>query len=282
MATINLQNPNTASNSITINGAQLMQSMGASSTASVSISPFSNISHVSNLSPGLSTISLDSYSFWDNPNVKKYEVIESTEDLMALSTTWHRIRMARTPENQGTVFPSTLIDKVLFPEVTSEDRELAGKVRDYYSKKIMMYKLKGQELTNFQRDMNEFIHSDGLRFQEKMIPLVYSLPGFYVNDVAFDAMASEHNTKIETLGINNTKRLNLIEVHDAGRRGRKSKEYWFSDESKHLVKMAIQADNPLLTLLDRFTQDQITVNGMFTKLSRDDRDYFMVSKFKFI
>jgi hypothetical protein len=131
--------------------------------------------------------------------------------------------------------------------------------------------------------MNEFIHTDGLKFQEKMIPLVYSLPGFYAYALDFDKMMALHDISIkDAINQVGTKRLDLVKVLDSGRRSRKTKEYWFRDESNHLVKMVIQADNPLMSLLDLYTQDQIIVNGLFTKITRDDKDYFMVSKFKFI
>lgn len=221
--------------------------------------------------------------FWDNPNVKKYEVLETTEDLLALSTAWYRIRMARTPENEGTVFPTTLIDKVLFPEVNNDDRQQAADIRDYYSKKIMMWKLKGTELTSFRTDMNAFIHTDGMKFQEKIIPLVYSLPGFYAYDQDFDKLLAEHNTVIkDTYNTIATRKLTLSKVLSSGKRATKKKEYWFSDESNHLVKMVFQADNPLLSLLDNYAQDPIFVYGLYTKLTRDDKDYFMISKQKFI
>jgi hypothetical protein len=277
---ITRQGPQTASG-ITINGAGLSLNPGHSTITLGGLnSNISNVNPFANLSSG-GTINLNEY--WDNPNVKKYEIIETTEDLMALSATWYRIRMSRETSNPVDVFPTTCLDKVLFPHVTNEDRELAQKIRDYYSKKIMFWKLKGKELNNFEKDMNEFIHTDGLKFQEKMIPLVYSLPGFYAYALEYDQMLFEHNTAIKDFTNEvNTKRLNLVKVLNSGKRYGKKKEYWFSDESAHLVKMVFAADNPLLTLLDIYTQDTIIVNGLFTKLTRDDKDYFMVTKQKFI
>jgi len=277
MATINLQNPQTATSNVTINGAQLMASMSNASPSITlgNINPFS-------ISASSGTINLDSFALWDNPNVKKYEIIETNEDLMALSTAWYRIRMSRETSTPVEVFPTTLLDKVLFPEVNSEDRQHAADIRDYYSKKVMMWKLKGQELTNFQKDMNEFIHTDGLKFQEKMIPLVYSLPGFYFYDKEFDVMASEHHTKIATFNEVTTKKLSLLKVLNSGKRSNKKKDYWFSDDTDHLVKMTFQADNPLLSLLDNYAQDYIHVKGLYTKITRDDRDFFFLTKQQFI
>lgn len=277
MVTIKSQTASAIAGGITLTGQGLQGLLLGHAQSTVSLSPFANMA-------SMGTINLDSFTVWDNPNVKKYEIIETTEDLMALSTAWYRIRMARTPEDGGTVFPTTLVDAVLFPEVNNDDRQQAAAIRDYYSKKIMMWKLKGKELTNFQKDMNEFIHTDGLKFQEKMLPLVYSLPGFYAYDQDFDVMMSNHDTVIkqDEYHIVTTRKLTLAKVLSSGKRSAKKKEYWFSDESSHLVKMTFQADNPLLSLLDNYAQDPIYVYGLYTKLTKDDKDYFLLSKHKFI
>ena len=74
-------------------------------------------------------------------HVKKYEILEIDEDLLALSTAWKRLR--DTHNSGGTYTPiSTLLDKELFNHVTIDDRQKANEIRDYYSKKIMMWKLK--------------------------------------------------------------------------------------------------------------------------------------------
>lgn len=275
MATIKSPTIGAIASGITINGQSVALGQGHSSVTLANTNPFANVTSIG-------TINLDSFALWDNPNVKKYEIIETTEDLMALSTAWYRIRMSRDTSAPVEVFPTTLLDKVLFPEVNAEDRQNAADIRDYYSKKIMMWKLKGQELTNFQKDMNEFIHTDGVKFQEKMIPLVYSLPGFYFYDKEFDVMASEHHTKIATFNEVTTKKLSLLKVLNSGKRSNKKKDYWFSDDQDHLVKMTFQADNPLLSLLDNYAQDYIIVKGLYTKITRDDRDFFFLTKQQFI
>lgn len=234
----------------------------------------------SNPFAGLNTINIS--SDWDNPNVKRYEVIEINKDLLSLSAAWYRIRKARTSENPGTVFPEKLLDKVLFNEVISEDIQLAADIRDYYSKKIMLWKLKGNNLSKFREDMNTFVHSDGLTFREDMIPLVYRLPEFYIYDKEFDVMASEHVTKIKTTNTVTTKRLNLLKTFNCSKRYSKRKEYWFNDEEDQLVKMQFVADNPLLPLLDLYAQDEIIVKGLFTKMHRDDKEYLFSTKQTFI
>ena len=63
-----------------------------------------------------------------NPSVKKYEVVETTEDIVALSVAAHR-------EFKENSIHYKLLDASLFNKVTSEDREHAKTIKDYYSKK---------------------------------------------------------------------------------------------------------------------------------------------------
>ena len=60
-------------------------------------------------------------------NVKKYQIVETTEDLLVLSTTWKRLRDERQLTNEnGYLVPTSLIDNTLFHSVTTADRNLAG------------------------------------------------------------------------------------------------------------------------------------------------------------
>jgi hypothetical protein len=76
--------------------------------------------------------------------------------------------------------------------------------------------------------------------------------------------------------------LNLLKTFKSGKRYSKRKEYWFADEEDQLVKMQFVADNPLLPLLDLYTQDEIIVKGLYTKMHRDDKEYLFSTKQSFI
>ena len=217
-----------------------------------------------------------------NNDVKKYEIYEISQDLLALSTTWQRIRESRNNSPVFVdVFPEKILDSVLFKNVTSDDIAKANEIRDYYSKKIMLWKLKGQELTKFRKDMNEFIHSDGKKFREEMKPLVYCLPDFYDQDVAFDALSMNHNTKV-IQPQSNTKKLKLVQTFTKKVRGTKRKEYWFIDRNDNLVTTQFQADNPLISLMDLVTKNEIEVSGSFRIKSRDDKEFISAQRFTFI
>lgn len=218
-----------------------------------------------------------------DPFVKKYQVIEIEEDLLALSCAWQRIRMNRKDANPYVTI-SSLTDSVLFKELTQEDRDKAMQVRDYYSKKIMLWKLKGDTLSQFREDMNAFIHTEGKVFKEDKMPLVYRLPEFYDYDSDIDMLSNDYNKKVSQESPNEItgKRLKLIKTFIVNKKHAKRKEYWFSDDTNNLVSISIECSNPLISLLDMHTQNSIKVNAIYTKRSRDNSEYLIANKFKFV
>lgn len=241
------------------------------------------------ISLGHSTISLsnmtsafDAFSY--SPDVKKYEVYEISQDLLALSVCWARLRKERK-ENVGLQLYapiSKLLDSELFRLVTTDDIAHANTIRDYYSKKIMMWKLKSVELTSFRKDLNTFIHSDGQTFKETMVPLVYRLPEFYEYDIEFEKMSFEHNKEIRQLSTPN-KELKFVKKLFVNHKRVKRSEYWFSDSHNNLVNINFDVNNPLLSLLDTtLTKGSITLDGPYTKRNRDGTEYLRLDKFKFV
>jgi hypothetical protein len=223
---------------------------------------------------------------WESDNhVKKYQMYEIEEDLLALSTTWQRLRQERI--NNPSLYMNAitrLLDKQLFEKVTDIDRERAATVRDYYSKKIMVWRLKNENFTKYRQDMNEFIHGDGNKFKEEMCPLVYRLPEFYDYDSQMDLVTREHNTKVvqNTQHLQDRKTLKLVKTFNVGKKYSKRKEYWFSDEHNDLVNMSIEQNNVLIPLLDSYVEHPFVLNAIYSKKHRDDKEYLVANKFKFI
>lgn len=233
---------------------------------------------------GLSTISLDDFDWNNQSHVKKYQVFEIEEDLLALSCTWQRIREENRKENAVYVSIDKLTSKELFKRITQQDHDKAAQIRDYYSKKIMLWKLTEKQLTKFREDMNTFIHSTGKIFREDMMPLAYRLPEFYDYDVQFDQLTATFNKKVSQENRNSieTKTITLAKTFIVGRKHSKRKEYWFSDEHDNLVTMSFVNDNPLISLLDMHTQNTFKISAMYTKKYRDNCEYLEANKFKFI
>jgi len=148
----------------------------------------------------------------------------------------------------------------------------------------MLWKLKGEKLSQFREDMNSFIHTDGKIFKEDMMPLAYRLPEFYDYDIDFDMLSNEYNKKVSQVTHNEIggKRLKLAKTFVVSKKHTKRKEYWFSDDNNDLVSFSIELSNPLLSLLDVYTQNTIKVNAIYTKRFRDNNEYLIANKFKFV
>jgi len=220
-----------------------------------------------------------------NNDVKKYEVYEISQDLLALSVCWARYRKARHESGpQPTI--TKLLDSDVFRLVSGDDIEQANVIRDYYSKKIMVWKLKNIKLTPFREDMNTFIHSNGKTFKESMIPLVYRLPEFYEYDVEFEQMSFEYNKEIKRCDshfVTDSKQLKFVKQLSVNTKRQKRKEYWFSDTHNNLVTFSIETHNPLVSLLDMtLKNNDINVIGRYKKSLRDGNEYLKVEKFSFV
>ena len=215
-------------------------------------------------------------------HIKKYSIFESTEDLLVLACTWRRLREYN---KASTVNMHNMLDNRLLEFISLDDRTEATEIQDYYSKKIMMWKLKGNHLTKYRNDLNEMIHGDPKKFREEMIGIAYYLPSFKDYDVGLDAVRCEvknvpmnrvdkiqHTTRLLSPMkklVRKTKRIN--EVH-----------YWLQDQANHGVMLALDAKNPLLQIWDHLfeTKDLLSMKGSFYAQSRDDFEYYSVKNYE--
>ena len=216
----------------------------------------SGVNRNSNIFSGLNNLSgsvtWDSHS---NGNVKKYEVFETTEDILALSVTWHRLRLSGINTIER---PTTLTDNILFGEINQEDRDRANAIRDYFSKKIVMITLRGQNLSSFRKDLNTFIHGDCKVFKEELLPLIYRLPEFYDNDIQHDEMFRDFNKHFEdtTKLWRGTKTLKPVRKFFINLKTKKFLEYWLKDENDRGYRIEIPFENKLNHLWEHFFKQE--------------------------
>ena len=237
---------------------------------------------------GLSQLLSESSHRW-HPDVKKYEVYESPEDLLALSVAWKRLRDA------GGIMPviNNLIDKDLYSHVTNDDRQLANTIRDFYSKKIMMWKLKNiSEFSHYRKDLNSFVHSNGLTFNENMLGLAYHLPAFYDYDIVLDSVKSEVNPHQEFKKLDTqmkpkvlTLSTNLIPLKKLEKKRKKihNIQYWFKDDTINAaVCITVEKNNTLLHVWDQIFDNQkvLKIKGRYVRRTLDDFEYFSVDRWE--
>lgn len=264
------------------------------SYVSLSSKQFSALStsHVATISANalsqLQGLNLNTISFGPDTihhQVKKYEVYEAPEDVLTLSTALQR-------HNKLCVDPSArihkLLDSKLFNKIEPEDRNKAQDIRDYYSKKIMMWKLKDIKLTKFREDMNTLIHSDGLMFKEEVLGLAYHLPTFYDFDIEMDNIKSNltPNQGFDKLDKDmKPRKMNLdVELVPLNRLDRKTKrglthQYWFKDTDLDAGCMiALTEKNPLLHIWDHIfsTEKVLKITGNYVRTKLDDFEYFSI------
>ena len=246
-------------NTININGAQ-----GASSSSWNGLSGLN-----------ATTVTLDDWLQPAKPGFKKYEIIECEKDLLALSVARHRL---------GNHY-ATLLDSELLKQVTQSDHDQAQVIRDHYQKKFVIWALQGIELSPFRTDLKEFVHTDGLRFKETMVPLAWKLPEFYLYDIEFEKIHHEFNTTVTNQKedcIETTRTLNLVKTFDVNNRARKKREYWFHDQYNNLVYLAIDRSNMLLGLMDFMSNATLTVKAQYIKRNRDGREFLKLRNMSFL
>jgi hypothetical protein len=274
----NVSNTNPYTNGV-INGAQ-----GSHNTITIG-----NLQPITSMTLGGLQLH-DSWSFADNANVKKYEVFETTEDILALSVTWHRLRPLISHGISNIVNPSNrptkLTDTILFKEMIQEDREKADVIRDYYSKKLMMFTLKGQRFSNYRKDLNTFIHGDCKVVKEEMMPLVYRLPEFHEYDVGLDEMFRDLDTRFEgsEIAFSTIRTFYPVKKFTVKRKDKRFVEYWLKDNENRPYKIEIDCSNDLMHLWDYFYDrgkfHEITLDTVLKFTNRDSISHYKMIKWK--
>lgn len=215
---------------------------------------------------------------------KEKQRLQISEDTLALSVAWHRIRSRPTLKNYLQPI-SSLVQQELFNEVTASDREYARCIRDYYSKKIMMWKLLGKQLSHFREDLNGYIHGFSGTADEKLLPLIYRLPEFYEYDIKFEGMIAKLNKEKLPIRVNKPEtliKLKPITSFVLNKKIGKSVEYWFADELGYAYSHTVQRNNSLWSLFQLlFDQPTVAFKQMtMGSFSRDDFHYTRIISFE--
>lgn len=261
-------------------------SAGINSLGNISLSNLNNTINLTSAQiAGIQAQDLFNFDYGINPNVKKYEIYEFTEDVLALSVTWNRMRA------NGVSTVTKLTDNELFRNITPDDRTLADTIANYYSKKIMMLKLvDNNRLTSYRTDLNEFVHGDRKKVVDKMFGLAYHLPSFYDYDVKLDVVKSELVIKQEWSKNNklNGKQQSMV-LTPLKRLRRKTKtldayHYWLKTTNGTGVLIALQPNNTLLKLWEHFfnKNEQIVISGTTFCKTLDGFEYLSIKNWEIV
>ena len=217
-------------------------------------------------------------------DIKKYEMYETPVDVLTLSCTLQRLRANHD-------YGHKILDKKIVDSVNSDDRERTRIIRDYYSKKIMFGKLNDKlAMTQFRKDMNTFIHGDGLIFKEKDLGMICYLPTFYDYDIQLDEVKSQVtiNQNFKRLDMNGSPTslgttVNLTPLKRIVRKTSNMEkiQYWMVDDKLNAaVVMTLGKDNTLAHIWDHIFNNQkvLKITGQFNRTFNDDFEHFSVTK----
>jgi hypothetical protein len=214
-------------------------------------------------------------------NIKKVQMNETSVDILAVSCCWYRLRTNDSSSKILSQINSTITDsEFLFEQVNHDDHILAAKIRDYYSKKIMMWKLKEKTLSNFRSNLAEFISGSGQLWKEEFSGMIVKLPEFYFYDIKLEDIISTHFSREASKSESNTSKT-LIPV---GSLTRKTKsyhrtEYWFkTNDREEAVKFSIDHKNELKYIWEMLFNSNVplTIQGNYVVSNLGDYDHYLL------
>jgi len=232
---------------------------------------------INNLGSLLQRISEDADQLFEGSN-KFIVTYKSDIDFLTISALLYRLSI-----NNTSLIKHSILEKSLVSRVDDEDHELAKNIRDYYSKKLMLAKLKEISLTKFADDLNAFIHTDGLNADEKTLGMISCLPRFYFYDKQLDEISSGKNLNCTHKQHENNFSLTFVSSTLKTTKAFKNKEYWLTDEKNRLVRISVDVNNPLISIWEKTLQNKI-VNfsaGTFSprRFMISDKNYLDLEKF---
>lgn len=219
-------------------------------------------------------------------HLKKTQIYESVEDLLALSVAAHRVSKESYYQ---------LTDHNLYLIVSPDDRALANEIRKYYSQKFVMVTLKEGKMAGYREQISKLVNSDGKVFKDEQIGPAYYLPKFYFYDLGLDEVKQSVNPNQNFNEFNRNKTPsslklieNLVPLNKKLHRKTKHKnnfEYWFKDKKLNAgVMISLQHDNPLLKLFEHFyfNSNELNIQGNFHRKTLDQFEYFDVTNFEIV
>lgn len=214
---------------------------------------------------------------YDPNHVKKYEIIETQEDALAVSVAHKRLV---SPKNykSSTIPLRNILDSQVFEKVTDEDREIANKIRTYYAHQFVMWTLKGIRLTKFRDCLNTYINGDSKRFKEEYIPIIAKLPYFYEYDIQLDEIKRSIDSEINIDKSVQITAHSMTPIKSLVRKNKRIKciEYWLSDTNNHAYNIQIEINNPLQHLWDNIFKQEMKITGIGVPKRRDDFKYYQL------
>jgi len=210
-------------------------------------------------------------------------IINFNEDPLVLACTLK----AYQEEGKGYL---SLDDHLLPGLITDQDRDLAEKIREHFTKKFFWRALSDtRSLSDYRRRLINLLENRIKSCKDQDCGIYYKLPYFYEEDVIYEEFKKTLKTKIiDSLGSSRhnkmSKRLTFLKTTLCSQRKRKIIRYWFKDNNDFLYSIELTNDNPLLPIFNDYLKEQSSVlfETRITEDRIDDLYFYKMFQYKFI
>jgi hypothetical protein len=205
------------------------------------------------------------------------------EDILALSVALRELRQARPYS-----YHFTLDSKIVLDALRSDHKEKANEIRDYYSKKIMLWKLKGVNLSSYRTDLNTFIHNSSREYPKSHMGIAYWLPEFHEYDIQLDEIRMSSRPldveKVSHIPVAIAENLTPIKKIKRNKKNIKMVQYWFRNDREVAEVINLETNNPLIHMWDKLfdaaviNKDTINIYGVRdTRKRQEDFSYATIN-----
>jgi len=189
-----------------------------------------------------------------------------SEDMLAVSAYLYR----RYRDNPEISFNTNVQSESVGRDIQSQDRQRAEEIADYFSKQIVLARLKG-DVSDFQNAVAIFLSGDRKTIKTTDIGLIYRLPEYYEYALSMLEYHRSHFADHEYCEIPLQYSIRLLMSHmsiEHNTRHIKSIQYWFKDaETGNPVMITVTAKNQLKHVWDKVFNagrtEGINISGMF-------------------
>jgi hypothetical protein len=204
-----------------------------------------------------------------------------TADPLLVSCTLHRLIKESRANDKYTYCNWSLVEHMdqIITHITDRDRIFAETVKSYYLSKLLMAKLRNENLTKYKSDLLTCLNESSLTITNKFVGMIYKLPCFYEYDMkVIEIFGGEYN---DISGKNYSGRtdvtLSYISKADNGQKRSRFYEYWFKDSDDVRILLEVEKHNPILDLWDQHVNlgNDISINATFEKKRRDNLEFFV-------
>lgn len=182
-------------------------------------------------------------------------------------------------------------------DITDEDRQYAAEIKDYYSKKLMVLKLKGHRLSNFRNDLvvlittkpengeytyvSTHLQNDTYRrfADESFEGMAHRLPEFYEYDMGLEEVFEGLKREVTSYENQQVHTFKFLKKLTARRRLVSMYEYWFEMPNQDRVCLTRPDKDPLNVLFDILVESgPVNIHGRLKREFKDDREFLRLQE----